>query len=314
MNDRIDAHESTIDTNSVNLSRLVSILNRHEYRIKNNTDQIADLSWTDVLSKKSNATLKELIENVEFQGNQLVALDENIKQIETITVELNDSYQNMSETLSCLMLNASNLENRIVEFESNFTAYLHLAMGLAKDVSNIEVNLTECRTDITYQEGVLIALNKSIKQMNSVLQQLNTSSLIDTTMLNDLVAEMEQQLNQLKSDIATNHEHIENNIGTISLLEGNISSLKTAYGILRVNLTSLETATVTTNDAVRDNYDGIATLFINIAALNGSTTDIISRLSTEYSGFKGTYFFYHAIMLLLTGNLSDNSKTFNYVF
>ena len=291
MNDRIDAHESTIDTNSVNLSRLVSILNRHAYRIKNNTNQIADLSWTDVLSKQSNATLKELIENVEFQGSQLVALDENIKQIETITVELNDSYQNMSETLSCLMLNASNLENRIVEFESNFTAYLHLAMGLAKDVSNIEVNLTECRTDITYQEGVLIALNESIKQMNSVLQQLNTSSLIDTTMMNDLEAEMEQQLNQLKSDIATNHEHIENNIGTIRLLEGNISSLKTAYGILRVNLTSLETATVTANDAVRDNYDGIATLFINIAALNGSTTDTISRLSTEYSGFKGTYFF-----------------------
>ena len=226
----------------------------------------------------------------------------------------------MSETISYLMLDALNLENRMDEYESNLTAYLHLAMGLAKDVSNIEVNLSEYRSDITYQEDVLIALNESIKQMNSVQRQLNTSSLIDTTKLNDLEAEMEQQLNQMKLEIATNHEHIEYNIGAIRLLEGNISSLKTAYGILRLNLTSLEAATVTTNDAVQDNYDGIATLFTNIEALNGSSTDTISRLSIEYSGFKGTYFFYRVIMLFLlscyvmTGNLSDNSQTFNYVF
>ena len=79
MIDRIDAHESTIYTNSLNLSRLESILNRHEYRIENNTNQIADLSWTDVVSEQFDATLKELMEDVEFQGDQLVALDKIIK-------------------------------------------------------------------------------------------------------------------------------------------------------------------------------------------------------------------------------------------
>ena len=85
MSDRLDDHETTIDANRVNLSRLESGLNRLDYVIQNNTYQIADLRSINNLSEQTNGTLRKLVENVEFQGDQLLALHESIRRIETIT-------------------------------------------------------------------------------------------------------------------------------------------------------------------------------------------------------------------------------------
>ena len=143
---------------------------------------------------------------------------------------------------------------------------------------------------------MLIAINESVIQMDSVLQQLNTSSLINTNMLNDLEAEMEQGLNQLKSDIETINVNMDHNIETIKTLEANISSLKNAYGTLRMNLTYLEAETETTNDAIQNSNDVIATLFNDIAVMNESTADSFSRLSTQYTEIKGIYIILHLLL------------------
>ena len=230
--DRVNDQELTIDTLRLHLSSLETGLIGHEHRIQNNTNQIAD-----VMSNKSkeislelpNATIKELIENIESQGDKLLALEEGIKQLEAITGELSNGYQNMSTTLSNmmlkLMLNASNAENQ-TELESDFTAYEQLILGLAKDVSNIETNLTE---DRTFQRDMLTALNQAVTQMGILLKQLNTSSLDNADMLTELEEKMEQGLNQLQSEMEADHINIENNTETGRLLEANMTPLKYAY-------------------------------------------------------------------------------------
>ena len=72
---------------------------------------------------------------------------------------------------------------------------------------------------------------------------------------------------------------------------------------LKSNLSYLQAATETTNDAVQNNYDRIVTLLTDLAAMNVSTADSISRLRIGYTEIKGTYFLCRETVLLL--NESD---------
>ena len=334
MKNQTDTLESNMDTFGTDLLSLKTVMSVQEHVIRNNTYQIADLQFNRFSEKVSlelqSATTKELKADVKSQGDNFLALNETAVQLKTLTNELNYTLQNERsniaqleaiiqdissrivqlesnrsadrELIQRLMFEIDNHEDNVTELESNMAADRRLILRLSTDASSLKANLTSTTALIKTQGEILMAMNETLLQMGIVTNQLNASSQANTDMLAEQDVEIERRLLRHQSVIETSLGNIGNNTDKIRFLKANVSFVQDNFENLRSNLTYMESKIATTNDGVENNTDAITALFVAMQALNGSTSDSISRLRTELTEINGNNFVYYITLLLIRGN------------
>ena len=196
------------------------------------------------------------------------------------------------------MLDIDNQDDYMIELTSNMTADRRLIMSLLTLVSNLEANLASASKSIKTQSEILMAVNETLLRLETATNQLNIISQAYTDELAELEEDIERKLVQIQTDIETNLGNIVNNTDKIRLLEGIVTSVKNNAENLSVILSYLESEMESINDEVQNNHDGMTTLSVDMQALNGSTSDSVSRLSAGLTDIKGITFFYHMTLLL----------------
>ena len=269
LNARIDTVESDKNAQSTAITRLETNRTFHIALIQDHSSRITQLEsdrTTDQISiQLQMASIEKLEANlmsdgavIKNQGDILLALNNSITLLGSVTNEHNISLEADNERLAQLEEDMQLQESRITALETENT-YDVVNTTLSSRIANLE-------SDRNSNQHTIFNNTLRIKQLEKILDEHNSSF------------EMENRILRLESEIATNHAKVEESVDRIRLLEENVP----AENVLSQNQSSitnkLELEITSMTDAVKNQSDTIDHLQDIMHAQNTSLYAYISLL------------------------------------